>query len=73
MIESDQGILHLKLFELHSLYVNRLKDLGILKKVNKTRLKDLFLNHFPGVQEQYDGRNTIMIFNKAMQNILKEH
>ena len=68
----DSGILLFKLSELHSLYVNRLKDLGILKTVNKTRLKDLLLNHFPGVQEQYDGRNTIIIFNKEMQSMLKE-
>jgi len=66
------GTLLFKLSELHSLYVNRLKDLGIVKTVNKTRLKDLLLNHFPDAQEQYDGRNIIIIFNEAMQNMLKE-
>ena len=65
----ESGITLFKLSELHSLYVNRLKDFGILKAVNKTRLKDLLLKHFPGVQEQCDGKNnTIIIFNKAMQN-----
>ena len=62
----DSGTLLFKLSELHSLYVTRLKDLGIVKTVNKTRLKDLILNYFPGAQEQNDGRNIIMIFNKAM-------
>jgi len=66
------GTLLFKLSELHSLYVNCLKDLGIVKIVNKTRLKDLLLNHFPDAQEQYDCRNIIIIFNEAMQNILKE-
>ena len=68
----DSGTLFLKLSELHSLYVTHLKDLGIVKTVNKTRLKDLILNYFPGAQQQYDGRNTLLVFNKAMQNMLKE-
>ena len=68
----DSGTLLFKLSELHSLYVTRLKDLGIVKTVNKSRLKDLLLNYFPGAQEQYDGRNTVLVFNKAMQNMLKE-
>ena len=68
----DSGTLLFKLSELHSLYVTRLKDLGIVKIVNKTRLKDLILNYFPGAQQQYDGRNTLLVFNKAMENMLKE-
>ena len=50
----------------------KLSELGIVKTVNKTRLKDLLLNYFPGAQEQYDGRNNILVFNKAMQYMLKE-
>ena len=68
----DSGTLLFKLSELHSLYVIRLKDLGIVKAVNKTRLKYLILNYFPGAQEQNDGRNTILVFNKAMQSMLKK-
>ena len=68
----DSGTLLFKLSELHSLYMVRLKGLGIVKTVNKTRLKDLILNYFPGVQEQNDGRNTILVFDKAMQSMLKE-
>ena len=68
----DSGNQLFKLSELHSIYVNCLKDLGILKTVNKTRLKDLLLNHFSGAQEQYDGRNTIIIFSQAMRTMLKK-
>ena len=38
----DSGTLLFKLTELHSLYVNRLENLGIMKVVNKTRLKISF-------------------------------
>ena len=68
----DSGNQLFKLSELHSLYVNHFKDLGILKTVNKTRLKDLLLNYFSGAQEQYDGRNTIIIFSQAMRTMLKK-
>ena len=54
------------------MYVIHLGDLCIVKTVNKTKSKDLILNDFLGAQEQYDGRNTILVFNKAMQNMLKE-
>ena len=63
----DSGTLLFKLSDLHSLYVTRLKDLGIVKTVNKTRLKDFILNYFQGAQEQYDGRNTILIFNSNVK------
>ena len=43
----DCGILLFKLSEIHSMYVNRLEDLGIIKLVNKTRLKSHLLEHFP--------------------------
>ena len=62
----DSGTLLFKLFEHHSIYVIHLKDLGIVKTVNKTRWKNLILNHFPGAQEQCDGRNTILVFSKVM-------
>ena len=68
----ESGDLLFKLSEIHSLYVNRLAELGILKTINKTRLKDLLLKHFPDAQEQYDGRNTIIIFNHALHHMLKE-
>ena len=60
------------LSELHSLYENSLKDLGVVKSVNKTRLKHAILNHFTEAQEQHDGRNTVIIFKDGLKNILKE-
>ena len=68
----ESGVLLFKLSEIHSLYVNHLAELGILKSINKTRLKDLLLKHFPGTQDQFDGRNTVIIFNQAMHHMLKE-
>ena len=67
----DSQTLLFKLSDMHSLYVNRLEDLGI-KKLNKTRLKEQLLERFPEVQEQYDGRNTVIIFKEGMINMLKE-
>ncbi len=61
-----------KLSDIHSIYMNRLKDFGISKGFNKTRLKERLLEHFPEADEQFDGRNTIITFNKAVQSILRE-
>ena len=30
------------------------------------------LEHFPEAQEQYDGRNTVLIFEEGMRNMLKD-
>lgn len=70
----DNGTKLFKLAELHSLYVTRLADLGIDKMVNKTRLKSALLAHYPkeAVQEQTDGKNTVLIFRDAMAALLKE-
>lgn len=38
----DSGILLFKLSEIHSMYVNRLEDLGIIKLVNKTQAEESF-------------------------------
>ena len=68
----DSGTLLFKLSEIHSMYVNRLGELGINKSVNKTRLKDHLLEHFPEAQDQFDGRNTIIIFKEGMRDMLNE-
>lgn len=68
----DSGTLLFKLSEIHSMYVNRLGELGINKSVNKTRLKDHLLEHFPEAQDQFDGRNTIIIFKEGMRHMLNE-
>ena len=68
----DSGTSFFKLSDIHSLYMNRLEDFGISKGFNKTRLKERLLEHFPESQEQSDGKNTIITFNKAVQCILRE-
>lgn len=61
-----------KLSEVHSLYVERLEDLGMKKKINKTRLKKDLFQHFPESQEQQEGKSTIIVFKEGMKNMLKE-
>ena len=68
----DSGILLFKLSELHSLYVNRLEDFGVSKSINKTRLKNDLLEHFPESQEQQEGKSTLIVFREGMKNMLKE-
>ena len=68
----DHGILLFRLAELQTLYVNRLEDLGIDKSVNRTRLKEQILQHFPEAQEQQEGRNAIIIFKEGMRNMLQD-
>lgn len=65
------GKLIFTLSELHSLYVDRLKDFGIEKQVNKTKLKVTLLEHLDA-QEQHDGKNTIFVFEEGMRNMLKD-
>ena len=59
----ESRTLLLKLAELHSLYVNCLGDLCIIKLVNKTRLKLDLLQHFPEAQEQCDGKTQLFFSN----------
>lgn len=68
----DNGKLLFLLSELHSMYVTRLENLGVHKTINKTRLKTSLLENFQEAQEQSDGKNVVIIFNKAIQSILKE-
>ena len=57
---------------MRSLYESRLIDFGISKQVNKVRFKDQVLSHFPEAQAQSDGKNAILVFEKGMQQILKQ-
>lgn len=70
---SEIGVHIFKLSELHKLYVQRLCDLGFDKTVNKTRLKNKIVSHFAeNIQEQADGRNTLLVFKDGMKSILKD-
>lgn len=66
------GTLLFKLSEIHTLYVNRLEDLGITKAINRTRLKAQLLEHFSEAQEQFDGKNVVIVFQKGMESMLRE-
>lgn len=62
-----------KLSEMSSLYIQRLQDLGIKKTINEGRLRIAFLEHYNGtLQEQTDGRNTILVFREAITSLLKD-
>ena len=66
VVESGKTVL--KMSEIYSLYKSRLKELGIQKQVNKTRLKEKLLEHFVEAQaEQFDGRNIALIFDKGCE------
>ena len=68
----DEGILLFKLSEIHAMYEARLRDLGILKQINKTRLKTSLLDHFSDAQEQHDGKHIVIVFKEAMHSLLKD-
>ena len=69
----ENGTLLFKLSELSSLYIQRLEDLEIKKTINKTRLKIALLEHYNGtLQEQTDGRNTVLVFREAISSLLKD-
>ena len=68
----ESGINLFKLTEIHSLYISRLKELGVEKQVNKTRSKSSLLEHFSEAQEQHDGRHTLLIFKEGMKDMLKD-
>ena len=61
----------LQVFVIRQAYVNRLRNLGIIKEINKVRFKERILNYFPNAQEQNDGKNIILVFDKGMQQMLK--
>ena len=58
--------------ELHSLFENRLSDLGYPKSVNRFRFKNRILDHFQEAKEQNDGKQTVLIFGNGLRNIVKE-
>ena len=58
--------------ELHSLFENRLSDLGYPKSVNRFRFKNRILDHFQEAKEQNDGKQTVLIFGNGLRNIFKE-
>ncbi len=68
----EKGNFFFKLSELRLLYGSRLKDFGISKEINKVRFKEQLLLHFSEAQTQSDGRNILLVFEKGMQQLLKQ-
>lgn len=70
--EVDDGTFLFKFASLRHLYESRLADFGIRSEVNKVRFKEQVLKHFPHAQEQNDGKSVILVFEKGMQQMLKQ-
>ena len=68
--EVNSGKLLFKLSELHSLYESCLEDIGNANSVNKTKLKERFLEYFKEAQERFDGRNTFLVFKEGMRSMM---
>ena len=66
------GTFLFKLNEMHSLYVERLEDLGIRKTINKTRLKAKLFEAFSTVHEQSLGQNIVFVFEEGMRIMLSD-
>ena len=63
----EDGKYMLTLSELHQLYSDRLRDFGIEKEVNRTRLKLRILSQFSEkLQEQFDGKNGLLVLREKM-------
>lgn len=61
-----------KFSELHNLFENQLKDLGIEKTVNKSRLKNQIQHILGYILEQTDSRNMLLVFSKWLKKLIKE-
>ena len=48
------------------------KQLGFSKSINKTRLKQQFLEHFMEAKEETDGKKVLLVFREGMKEILKD-
>ena len=51
------------------MYEHRLQNLGCNKELNK---RDQLLHHFVNAQKQSDGKNSIIIFEHGMKEMLKK-
>lgn len=43
----------------------------MVKQINKMTFKNYILETFPEAQDQSDGKNTLIVFKKAIQELLK--
>ncbi len=58
---------------MHNLYEKRLCEFGVIKSINKTRLKDQILDQFLGhCKEETDGKNTLLVFKEGLKKLFKD-
>ena len=70
----EEGTFLFKLTQIHNMYEKRLNDFDLDISFNKTRLKEQLLTHFrdSGLQEQSDGKCTILAFPEGIQHLLRD-
>ena len=68
----EDGQFCFKISSLRQLYESRLRNLGNSKEVNKTYFKEQLLEYFTNAQEHSDGKNVILVFERGMQDMLKQ-
>ena len=68
----EDGTFCFKFSLLRQLYESRLHILGIDKEINKVRFKKQVLEYFTNAQEQSDGKNKVLVFEKGIQQMLKQ-
>lgn len=68
----EEGISVFKLSSLHQMYEDRLGQLGEHITENRTRFKQKVIDKFSdfGVQEQFDGKNIMLVFPDGMREML---
>ena len=68
----EDGTFCFKFSLLRQLYESRLRILGIDKEINKGRFKEQVLEYFTNAQVQSDGKNMVLVFEKGIQEMLKQ-
>lgn len=70
---AENGTYLFTLSDLYSLYCARLDELHVNINVHKTRLKNQIIEFYEGdIQEQTDGKNTVLAFNEGIKRLLKD-
>ena len=70
---AESGTYMFTLSELHSLYCVRLEEMDSNIHVHKTRLKIQIMEYYgEDIQEQTDGKNTVLVFHEGIKRLLKD-
>ena len=66
------GRIYFNCLNLTSCTLVAFKQLGFSKSINKTRLKQQFLEHFMEAKEETDGKKVLLVFREGIKEILKD-